>query len=126
MLIHATRLLLNLDQKDNQHNQFVDNLHACKEGAWAEKERVRLATKAKKFKGPGEFTETSKAMDSKWHCPQFLTFEHLALPAGAANCRKVFKLISGSGPVLKGASKTLSKRGESHIIKIHVEMVTEN
>ena len=102
----------------------TDNLHGCKEGAWAEKERVRLAQKAKKWKGPGDFTEKSKAMDPKWHCPQFLTFEHLALPAGASNCRRVFKLISGSGPVSKGTSKALSKRGESQVINIHADMIT--
>jgi hypothetical protein len=86
-------------------------LHTCKEGAWKEKERLRLASKLKKWKGPGEFTEVSKPMDPTWHCPQFLTFQHLALPAGARECRKVFLLTGGSGPV-KGVTKISNRKGE--------------
>jgi hypothetical protein len=81
-------------------------------GAWAEKERTRLQSKLKKFKGSEtEFLEKPKPMDPNWHCPQFLTFEYLALPAGKANCRKIFKLITGSGPGVKISSKANNKRG---------------
>jgi hypothetical protein len=53
-------------------------------------------------------------MDPKWHCPQYLTFEYLALPAGKANCREIFKLIAGSGPGVKISSKT-NKRGNLNL-----------
>lgn len=88
----------------------ADNLHTCKEGAWAEKERVRLAAKLKKWKGPEEFIEKANKMPPNWHCPQFLTFVHLALPAGARECRKVFVLTGGSGPAVKGSAKITNKK----------------
>ena len=87
-------------------NQFfncvVDNLFACKKGAWAEKERSRIASKLKKWIGPGEMPDGKpRVMDPKWHCPQFLTFQYIALPAGKNECRKISILISGSGPAVK-------------------------
>ena len=40
----------------------ADNSSTCEEGAWAMRERTRIAAKLKKFKGPGEVTETPKKM----------------------------------------------------------------
>ena len=96
----------------------ADNLFACKEGAWAERERTRIAAKLKKFKGPGEFNDTAIKMDPKWHCPQFLTFEYLALPSGKANCRQIFKLTAGSGPSAKSTTSASSKRGD-HFVRFN-------
>ena len=112
-------------------NCVVDNLFACKKGAWAEKERIRIATNLKKWKGAaGEMPNGKpRVMDPKWHCPQFLTFQYLALPAGKNECRKIFRLTSGCGPVVKGAGKNSNQKGDLnvyfitfifHVIHFHV------
>lgn len=78
-----------------------DNLHACKIGAWDEKERKRIAKKKKDHKGAEPFNELAKPFDDKWNCLHFLTFMYLGLPAGRAHCIKLFKLTPGTGPVKK-------------------------
>ena len=58
-----------------------------------------------------------RAMDPKWHCPQFLTFQYLALPAGKNECRKIFRLTAGSGPVAKGAGKISNLKDDLHVVR---------
>jgi hypothetical protein len=78
-----------------------DNLHACKVGAWDEKERKRIAKKKKEHKGSEPFNEVAKPFDDKWNCLHFLTFMYLGFPAGRAHCIKLFKLTPGTDPVRK-------------------------